>query len=425
MDGDDSKYQGLAHQLPRQLPGDARPALSRLVRGHAASFGAKNWGRRPLHVAAATTTAATTFEDLVTTDVIDDLIATRGLRSNDITMTKNGSTIPWHRLSTIGNYAPDGEELDSGKVLSEFCDGASITFPTMERLWPPLRAFSAALHADLGHPVNTAATTSPPGTADTIDVYDTTDTFVVQISGMTTWQVVEPLIGDPLPTQPWHSHASDLAEHVKESVPVTYTMQPGDVLYLPRGYIYRRETGSEASTSLAFSITVWNAGTIADLLISALRDSLTVTPELRVALPIAPDVSDPLTLGAFVASVQHNLAEALKSIDPVATATTFNGSQRRAVKPESLSTLQSALSSEAVCDTTRLALRGGIDASWERPGLLSGQPGVLIVDANDEPHVNLLLRDGTVKAGDLSEDHDKALEMAKRLIRGGWVRVMQ
>lgn len=415
-----------AGQLPPELQHELTPALKRLVGEGQAVFAQQVWGRKPMLYTAAQrqhTHNKGSLTDLFNQDAVDDLISTRGLTASDITMTKHGATIPSYRISSPDEYVQGAEDIDSGKVLSEFCDGAAINFPSIERLWPALRKFGQQLHADLGHPVRCSAHTTGPGTQDRSDTYRVHDLFVLQITGTSTWRVAEPLIVDPLPSQPWHEHTSGLADHLQQSTAMTLTLAENDVLYLPRGYLYRTETGAEVATAVQCAVSVWNAGTIADLVVNSVRAKIADTPALRSSMPLAPDLADPVTLGSFVNGVQQTLQQLLEEIDPVHIAGEFLSTQRRATKPESVSAIHTAVTSSSLTLNTELVLRGGINAVWERPGLLTGQPGVFIVDDEDEPHVNLLLRDGKVHAKDLSADAARALEMARRLIRGGWVRV--
>jgi lysine-specific demethylase/histidyl-hydroxylase NO66 len=137
------------------------------------------------------------------------------------------------------------------RLAELFSDGAALILEAVHLRFPKVAAFCTALGEELGHPVQANAYYSPPrGTAFRLH-HDTHDVFVIQLTGAKTWEVRDPVVELPLRRQRF-----DPEEMRAGPVVWTGELHPGDVLYLPRGWLHRAETSNEASLHLTVGVLV-------------------------------------------------------------------------------------------------------------------------------------------------------------------------
>ena len=108
--------------------------------------------------------------------------------------------------------------------------------------------------------------------------------FVLQCAGRKHWSVHERQIVDPLPGDGVDPRVreQDLGPVVLDEV-----LEPGDSLYIPRGWPHLASTAGEASTHLTLGVHVI---TWLDVL-GAVLERARGCPELRAAIPAAGDAA--------------------------------------------------------------------------------------------------------------------------------------
>jgi bifunctional lysine-specific demethylase and histidyl-hydroxylase NO66 len=223
-------------------------ALRRLLGHHADDFAA--WGRDAVLVRAADD-----FEDLFSLTAADDLLSDRGLRTPFIRLAKDGVVLASKSYTRPGGVgATIGDQVDSARVLRLLAGGATVVLQAVHRTWQPLRGFTALLADELRHPVQVNAYITPSRAQGFAAHYDTHDVFVVQVAGTKRWRVHRPVIESPLESQPWTDHRADVAQAATADPVHDVELVPGDVLYLPRGWIHSAEANAETSLHLTFGV---------------------------------------------------------------------------------------------------------------------------------------------------------------------------
>jgi len=307
-------------------PGD-RPALARLTGIPTTEFGRDYWGEQPL-----LTRSAAGFDDLFSTTAVDELVSERGLRTPFARMAQEGTVLAPPLFTGSGGFGAEiADQLDSSKVLDHFAGGATLVLQGLHRTWGPIAAFTRQLIADLGHPVQVNAYVTPASSRGFDPHYDTHDVFVLQIAGAKRWTIHEPVHRHPLADQPWTDHREAVAERARTAPRIDAVFEPGDVLYLPRGWIH--SAVAQGGTSIHVTIGV-RATTRHDLL-SRLLAHAGDDAALRHPLPLGVDFADPSSLEADLAATvaaAHEILDAASSAGPIA-----EGLQRafhEAVRPE-------------------------------------------------------------------------------------------
>jgi len=221
--------------------------LARCV-GDVDRFFVETWGKAPL---LRRRREPNGFNDLLTLDDVDFVLTTTWLRTPAFRLVKDGKPLAessytkWAGVGARGAYGA----VDPGKVYSLFYDGATVVLQAMQRYWLPLARFIRDLEVTLTLPAQANAYITPPGSRGLAVHYDTHDVFVLQVSGSKTWQVYDPVIESPLPSQ-----ASIEGE---TTTPVLETeLEPGDTLYIPRGW--RHAATAQAAASAHMTIGVLN-----------------------------------------------------------------------------------------------------------------------------------------------------------------------
>ncbi|WP_295011788.1 cupin domain-containing protein [uncultured Microbacterium sp.] len=301
--------------------GDARPALSRLLGSGSAepsaatdveTFAADYWSTRPL-----LTRGAGDFSDLFDSAAVDELVADRGLRTPFVRMAREGSVLPASRFTSSGGFGAEiGDQLDSAKVLAEFAAGTSLVLQGLHRTWEPIARFTRALVADLGHPAQVNAYITPASSRGFDPHYDTHDVFVIQIAGEKRWRIHEPVHEDPLADQPWSDHREAVGERAGGEPYIDAVFRPGDVLYLPRGWIH--SAVAQGGTSIHLTIGV--RATTRDDVLRRLLALAAGDVELRRSLPLGVDYTDPAALADVIDATRAAAARAMGAVDDRAVA---------------------------------------------------------------------------------------------------------
>ena len=392
-----------------------RPALGRLTGIPSSEFAREHWGERPL-----LTRSAAGFDDLFSASAVDDLVADRALRTPFVRMAAEGAVLSPSLFTGSGGFGAEvGDQLDSGEVLAQFAGGATLVLQGLHRTWEPIATFTRQLVSDLGHPAQVNAYVTPASSRGFDPHFDTHDVFVVQIAGAKHWTIHEPVHRHPLAHQSWTAHRDAVAQRARTQPAIDAVFEPGDVLYLPRGWIHSAVALGGTSIHLTIGI---RAATRHDLLAHVIARAGD-DPRLRTPLPLGVDHADASSirpdLSATVAAAREILEAAL---DDGEIGEAFRRSFADAVRPAPVRLL-------ATVDAMAV-LQPGDAVGW-RSGL---SPRI----EDDEHTVRIVLRRKTVSlpaeasaaVHSLSErdhaagalpglDAESSLVVSRRLLREG------
>ncbi|GAA2069507.1 hypothetical protein GCM10009801_19290 [Streptomyces albiaxialis] len=382
------------------VPGDAGILESRLTGLPVEEFARQIWSRDAL-----LTRRASDFSDVFDADAVDELVSRRGLRTPFLRVAKNGAVLPESSYTASGGVgATVADQVDDTALWRLFADGATLVLQALHRAWAPVGDLCARLGAELGHPVQANAYVTPPQNRGFDDHYDVHDVFVVQIQGRKRWLVREPVHRDPLRRQPWTDHRAAVAEAAQGPAYLDTVLEPGDVLYLPRGWLHAAEARGEVSVHLTLGVHVWTRYALAEQMAEAALAALREDPEMRGSLPLGADGTAWETEG-----VRKRLAAAVEEADP---APLFHRARRGQERPAPLGPLAQLTAVDALGPRSPVRLREALEARLEGARLLT-RVGWLDFPEAELPVIRRLL-DGEVRtAGDLG------LALAERLLRAG------
>ncbi len=360
------------------------------------------------------------FADVLSLADVDHALTGSGLRRPAVRLVRDGEVLPpasYTKSARTGASRID-DLVDAGRALDLFADGATVVLQGLQRWWPPAAAFCRQLEVGLGHPMQANAYLTPPGAAGLAPHHDTHDVFVLQVAGTKHWTVREPVVDTPLPR-----HVSDHDAAAGQPVLFEAVMEPGDTLYLPRGFVHSAAAQQGVSLHLTIGILATTVHDVLRQLVDRAGDEVA----FRRSLPPGwPDDTDAAT-GA-VKSAVSDLVEWLGSVDAGEVAAALSDrfvANRSPLLDGQL--LEVAALADLDDDTLVVRRAGAVTAlrldEPDRLRLLLGDR-VVVLPAPVEPAVRRLL-DGTSRpVGDLADmlDGPSRLVLVRRLVREGALR---
>ena len=387
-----------------------------------ARFARDHWGRTALLSRAAEFAAAGNvpgFADLLSADDADQLLSRRGLRTPFLRIAQEGRVVPAADFTGGGGAGAEiGDQVLDEQVLAHYADGATLVLQGLHRLWPPLIEFAGRLASELAAPVGVNAYLTPAGNRGFATHYDTHDVFVLQVGGRKRWRVHAPVLVDPLERQAWGGRADEVGA-VSESPPVLDTvLEPGDSLYLPRGWLHAAEALGEPSLHLTLGVRAANRYSVVEALLALAG----AEPALRSGLPLGLDVSDPEQLAPELAATTEALREWLADPDVGAVAAHLRRHEWQTTRPAPIRPLAQTEAVAGLDQDTEIAPRGGL--RWRITATAAGRvclhlpDRTLTVPSMCEPAIRALLAGPAIRVGDLPGlDADDRLTLARRLLR--------
>lgn len=211
-------------------------------------FLAEHWERTPLVVPRA---EEGRYDDLLSTRDVERLITESGIRAPAFRLVKAGATVSDYTTSIPWRPSPFIGVADVRRVLAEFEDGATIVIQGLHHHWLPLARYCRQLEAFLGHPVQANAYHTPRGSQGLPVHHDTHEVISLQVAGEKRWLVYEPVLELPLKDQRYRSALGAPGEPV-----IDVTLQAGDTMYLPRGWLHQALTSGSDSLHITVGVNV-------------------------------------------------------------------------------------------------------------------------------------------------------------------------
>jgi hypothetical protein len=171
------------------------------------------------------------------------------------------------------------------RVAAAHDAGATIVLQALHLHWHPAALYCRGLERELGFPVQANAYATPAAAQGFAVHHDTHDVFVLQVAGTKRWRIYEPVVELPLSSQRWSRELGDPGRPVDE-----LTLQPGDTLYLPRGWPHEAVAQEDDTLHLTIGL---HPPTRLDALRAALEARAAEDPEFRRGID-AGGALDPL-----------------------------------------------------------------------------------------------------------------------------------
>lgn len=388
-----------------------RPALARVV-GDVDTFARTVWGREPLLLRAADPAG---FADLLSEASVDELVGRRGLRTPFLRVAKQGDTLANAAFTAPGGLgAGIADQVSDDKLAALFAGGSTIVLQALHRVWPPLIDFCQQLASDLGHPVQANAYVTPPQNQGFDDHYDVHDVFVLQVAGRKRWSIHAPVHPSPLRDQPWTDHREAVRLAAEHEPLIETVLEPGDALYLPRGFLHAATALGGVTVHLTLGIHAWTRYAVAQELVALALAELADDEGARTSLPLGTSLA---TGELDTDVVAAKLRAAIDTLDPAAVAGRLQARRRDAQRAAPLGPLAQHALAVRLTQSTTLRLREHLDATLV-DGVLHARAGRVRVDEVPGDALKRLLAGDVLTAGDLGSDAARTLIEAGLVVAG-------
>lgn len=231
------------------------------------------------------------FECFLTLDEVKRLVDTECLAMRNVVLLKDS------KITEKFRYA-DGDMPCRGSVRAHLDDGGSISLRSLERLKPSIAELYHGLHEETGYLVHVNAYLTPAGAQGLKYHYDPYVTLILQLSGSKTWPVHRPFVQNPVKEYgSFHTDGftAEQRHFLANTAPaLSFTLEPGDVLWLPRGYAHSPYTvGNEPSLHLTVAFKERTLHWVAERLAEEVLAQALVDPALREEVPPAEVTTGP------------------------------------------------------------------------------------------------------------------------------------
>ncbi len=187
------------------------------------------------------------FDSLLSWRTLNTLIRDQRPAGPRFRLMKGGARLPeevYHR--TVQTLRGPLRQIDPARLLAELRSGATLVWDAIDQCHPPIRAMKQEMERALRTFAFVNMYASWGNASGTNDHWDDHDIFVLQLIGRKCWRV------HPA-TRPWPLPDDDPAVP-----PATYvhewTLTPGSVLYLPRGWWHLVTPIDEPSLHLTIGV---------------------------------------------------------------------------------------------------------------------------------------------------------------------------
>jgi uncharacterized RmlC-like cupin family protein len=193
------------------------------------------------------------FDLILTPADVERLVCAGGIRVPAFRLVADGAPLPPREYTEDITWRPgsfDGlARVD--RVAAAHAAGATIVLQALQLHWQPAAVYCRGLEQRLGFPVQANAYATPAAARGFAVHHDTHDVFVLQVSGSKRWRIYAPVLELPTSSQRWSPALGDHGEPVEE-----ITLEPGDTLYLPRGWPHEAVAQEGASLHITVGIHV-------------------------------------------------------------------------------------------------------------------------------------------------------------------------
>ena len=271
-------------------------------------------------------------------------------------------------------------EKSPDSVSQFFMSGSTIRVKGIEKYSDPLRELCRSVEPELGFSARANLYCTPPNSRGFSLHFDTHEVLVLQLLGKKRWQVFEPITRFPLEYAPPLPFEHDLDE-VKRSrggrkagqddikatelgpLALEASLEAGDCLYLPRGFVHQAEALEEPSVHISLGIHVI---TWLDLLSVVMGQVAYVDERLRQGLPPG-SLADPQNLKQF----EKDFSECVEAFTRLANpGKAFNEIRQSLIRHRNVASVHADL--ELVNRETKLEPEGRLQVYLSADGTLAG-----------------------------------------------------
>lgn len=186
------------------------------------------------------------------------------------------------------------------RILTDMRDGHTLVLDGMQAINPKLGSMCRLLAQETGEGFQTGIYLTPPDGKGFLPHWDNHDVFVMQVMGFKHWKIEKDRRTLPPRDGIIEMQDRDLRGELHE-----FTLQQGDLVYIPRGFVHAAQCGSEASMHITMGM---NHNSWDQLLNAAITAAVSRDDSLRLSLPAGYMKGNGAGIVNHLADVLHNSA---------------------------------------------------------------------------------------------------------------------
>jgi ribosomal protein L16 Arg81 hydroxylase len=209
-----------------------------------ATFLSEYWEKQPLYVARPLPEWCREMPSLDDLDaIISHTSAPEGFHK-ELLIRSDGYGVENYTVER----GPDGR-ADMSAIYRAYAKGWTIVVYNMHRRWNSVARLASGVASEIGHDTRVNLYCTPSDSRGFKAHADSHEVFLLQLEGRKSWRIFAPQYESPLEPQEVVVKQDELGDPLLE-----VTTEPGQILYLPRGYIHEAERTSAPSMHLTISI---------------------------------------------------------------------------------------------------------------------------------------------------------------------------
>jgi len=220
------------------------------------------------------------YASLLTIDDLNAHIGQAHLAAPPIRLARDGEEVDrtdYTYPSSSPNRHWSDATVDKELLFAKFYEGYTIVLMEYERHSAAMLRLRHDLERAFHSSVMTYVYVTPRNAQGFSPHWDPTDVFILQFAGTKDWMIYDSPVTLPTTDQLLYP-----GEWTRVEPTLTATLEPGDLLYVPRGFVHEARSGNAVSGHVTVEL---RTATWADLLRQMAGDA-TADPWLRRPLPI-------------------------------------------------------------------------------------------------------------------------------------------
>jgi ribosomal protein L16 Arg81 hydroxylase len=258
------------------------------------------WEKQPLHIARG---ELGFYAGLLSTSDVEHVIAFTRPKFVD---TAAFSDEPPRAKTFVQGWLADRQLQEGAKypgieeIHGVYARGKTVIIMTMQQRWRPVAALCRNLESVFRCPVHANMYLTPEGAQGFDAHFDTHEVLVLQLEGSKEWRLYGSPRALPLVDERFNVPRDQLGP-TRE-----VRLEPGDLLYVPRGFVHEAFTSEHASLHLTVGVNVYRW---ADLLGEAVAAVAREDPRFRESVP-----REVLGAAGVTASVRERFRELIDAL---------------------------------------------------------------------------------------------------------------
>lgn len=178
------------------------------------------------------------FNHILSAATLEHIVSSQKLTLPNTRMAHKDSDLDANQLTLEGTNI-----IDLNRVIEKYSEGATLILSQLQDRVETLKSLCNTLTADFGQRFQTNIYCTPGNSSQGFTIHhDTHDVFILQIEGSKDWKIYESPIELAIKDQGFKQEL-----HQPGAVIDEFTMNPGDLLYIPRGLMHAAKTSNKRS----------------------------------------------------------------------------------------------------------------------------------------------------------------------------------